>query len=31
VRTGCSVLEPERYRVKAYDVTVEDGDLVVEL
>ena len=31
VRTGRSVLAPERYRVKTYDVTIDDGDLVVEL
>ena len=31
IRTGSSVLEPERYRVRVYDVAVEDGDVVVEL
>jgi nitrite reductase/ring-hydroxylating ferredoxin subunit len=31
VRTGRSVLEPDRYRVRAYEVTVEDGEVVVEL
>ena len=31
VRTGRSVLEPERYRVGVYAVTIEDGDVVVDL
>jgi nitrite reductase/ring-hydroxylating ferredoxin subunit len=31
IRTGRSVLEPDRYRVKTFDVTVEDGEVVVDL
>jgi nitrite reductase/ring-hydroxylating ferredoxin subunit len=31
VRTGRSMLEPDRYRVKTYDVAVEDGHVIVEL
>jgi nitrite reductase/ring-hydroxylating ferredoxin subunit len=31
VRSGRSVLEPDRYRVKTYDVTIENGDLVVDV
>jgi nitrite reductase (NADH) small subunit len=31
VHTGCSLLEPERDRVKTYPVAVEDGRIVIEL
>ena len=31
VTTGRSLLEPERYRVKTYPASVEDGDVVVEV
>jgi 3-phenylpropionate/trans-cinnamate dioxygenase ferredoxin subunit len=31
VRTGRSLLEPDRYRVRVYDVAVVDGDVIVEM
>ena len=31
VRTGCSLLEPERYRVRVYEVAVEDDAVVIEV
>jgi nitrite reductase/ring-hydroxylating ferredoxin subunit len=31
VRTGRSVLEPDRYRVRVYEVAVEDGEVVVDV
>jgi nitrite reductase (NADH) small subunit len=31
VCTGRSLLEPDRYRVRVYDVAVENGEVVVEV
>lgn len=31
IRTGRSLLEPDRYRVRVYRVEVEGGDVVVEV
>jgi nitrite reductase (NADH) small subunit len=31
VRTGCSLLEPERYRVRRYEVAVEGDAVMVEV
>jgi nitrite reductase/ring-hydroxylating ferredoxin subunit len=31
VRTGRSLLEPDRYRTRCYEVVVEDGEVAVEV
>lgn len=31
IRTGCSLFDPEKVRVKTYPVTVENGDVFVDL
>jgi nitrite reductase/ring-hydroxylating ferredoxin subunit len=31
IRTGRSLLEPDRYRVRVYQVAIEDGGVLVEI